>query len=87
MARNEPITTPANDIRPVANQKFLDENPAVAKLLEVARIPIEAIYEQNAKMEGGEDNKRDLQRHADQWIWQNRELFDSWIDQAKHAAG
>lgn len=48
---------------------------------------IEAIYEQNAKMEAGEDNKRDLQRHADQWIEQNRELFDSWIDQAKDAAG
>ena len=82
-----PLGWPANDIRPVANQKFLDENPAVAKFLEVARIPIAAIYEQNAKMEAGEDSKHDLQRHAEQWIEQNRELFDSWIDQAKQTAG
>ncbi|MDX1605927.1 MAG: glycine betaine/L-proline ABC transporter substrate-binding protein ProX, partial [Candidatus Competibacterales bacterium] len=51
---------PANDIQPVANQAFLDDNPAVAKLFEVARIPIDAIYAQNARMNEGEDSPRDL---------------------------
>ena len=77
---------PANDIRPVANAEFLDENPSVEKLLEVASIPIQDIFAQNAKMNGGEDSTEDLERHAEEWIAENQETFDSWIKQAKNAA-
>jgi len=81
-----PMGMPANDIRPVANQEFLDANPAAKKLLEVARIPIEDIFAQNARMEQGEDSKRDLERHAEEWIEQNQETFDSWLAEARQAA-
>lgn len=78
---------PANDIRPVANVAFLEENPAVATLLEVASIPLEDIFAQNALMQEGEDREADLQRHAREWIESNRDMFDSWIEQAREAAG
>jgi glycine betaine/proline transport system substrate-binding protein len=76
----------ANDIRPVANKEFLDENPAVRKLLEVMSIPLEDIFAQNAKMFEGEDSPEDLERHAQEWIEANRETFNNWIEQAKQAA-
>src|SRR3546814_18636391 len=44
---------PANDIRPVANSAFLDENPSVAALFEAVSLPLEDLFAQNAKMEIG----------------------------------
>jgi glycine betaine/proline transport system substrate-binding protein len=77
---------PANDIRPVANGEFLENNPAAEKLLEVASIPIQDIFAQNARMNDGEDSAEDLERHAEEWISNNQETFDNWIEQAKNAA-
>lgn len=77
---------PANDIRPVANNEFLDNNPAAAALLEVVRIPIEDIFAQNAKMNEGEDSEEDLQRHASEWIAANQDKVDQWLSKAREAA-
>jgi glycine betaine/proline transport system substrate-binding protein len=77
---------PANDIRPVANNNFLEENPAVRRLLEVAEIPLDDIFAQNARMFEGEDSEEDLQRHAEEWIEGNRETFDGWLEEARKAA-
>jgi len=76
---------PANDIRPVANSEFLEENPAARKLLEVMEVPLLDIFEQNAKMFDGEDKAEDLERHADEWIKANQEVFDGWVAEAKAA--
>jgi glycine betaine/proline transport system substrate-binding protein len=77
---------PANDIRPVVNNEFLNNNPAAAKLFEVMRIPLEDIFAQNAKMQQGEDRKEDIIRHAEEWIGNNQETFNGWVSQAKNAA-
>jgi len=77
---------PANDIRPVANKDFLSNNPAAAALLENARIPIQDVFAQNAKMNDGEDSAEDLQRHAEQWIADNRDKVDAWLKKARDAA-
>lgn len=77
---------PANDIRPVANKKFLEENPAARKLLEVMSVPLEDIFMQNARMNDGEDKKADLERHVEAWINENRQAYDGWIAEAKKAA-
>src|SRR3546814_3176889 len=53
---------PANDIRPVANSAFLDENPAVRALLENVHIPIGDIFSQNAQMNQGADSPEDLKQ-------------------------
>src|SRR5699024_13695 len=77
---------PANDIRPVANDAFLDENPAAAKLLELVRIPVQDIYAQNAQMREGADSPQDLEEQASTWIEENREQVDQWLKAAGEAA-
>lgn len=76
---------PANDIRPVANVAFLEENPAVAKLLEVMSVPLEDIFVQNARMNAGADDPEDLVQDAELWIANNKDQFDAWIKEAAAA--
>ncbi|HKJ63206.1 MAG TPA: glycine betaine/L-proline ABC transporter substrate-binding protein ProX [Hyphomicrobiales bacterium] len=76
----------ANDIRPVANKKFLEENPSVRVLLENMSIPLADIFAQNAKMNAGEDKQEDIERHASEWIKANQDVFDGWIKSAMDAA-
>jgi glycine betaine/proline transport system substrate-binding protein len=77
---------PANDIRPVANSVFLDENPAVRTLLEEVRIPVKDIFAQNAKMNNGADSPEDLEKQASQWIADHQEKVDKWLADARAAA-
>lgn len=77
---------PANDIRPVVNKQFLEDNPAAATLFKVARIPLQDIFAENAKMFAGEDKPADIERHASQWIADHQKTFDSWISKATAAA-
>lgn len=77
---------PANDIRVVANDAFLADNPAAAKLLEVMSIPLDDIFAQNALMYQGESRPADLERHADEWLAANQAEVDGWIAEAKAAA-
>lgn len=77
---------PANDIRPVVNNEFLEQNPAAKALFEQVSIPLDDIFAQNAKMFEGEDSKEDIARHAEEWIAEHSETFDGWIEEAKKAA-
>lgn len=77
---------PANDIRPVANNEFLESNPAARRLFEVVTIPLEDIFKQNAKMFEGEDSKEDIERHATEWINNHQKMFNHWLDEARKAA-
>jgi glycine betaine/proline transport system substrate-binding protein len=80
------IGWPANDIRPVANTAWLSEHPDIKRLFEVMRIPLDAIFAQNAKMYAGEDSQAAIERHVEAWIDDNRETFDGWIAEARAAA-
>lgn len=77
---------PANDIRVVANNEFLEENPAARTLFEEMSIPLEDIFAQNAQMYEGADRPEDLERQAEEWIAANQETFDGWIEAATAAA-
>ena len=77
---------PANDIQVVANNAFLDANPAARKLFEEMSIPLEDIFAQNAQMYKGESKPADLERQADEWIKANQATFDGWIEAARAAA-
>ena len=77
---------PANDIRPVANDQFLEDNPAVRKLLEAVSIPLDDIFAQNALMFEGEDSEADLERHAEEWIATHRDQVDQWLEEARAAS-
>ena len=74
------------DIRVVANKKFLADNPAAAKFLEIVKIPLGDINEQNTKMQNGEKSQRDIERHAKEWIAKNKTTWNSWLEQARAAA-
>jgi glycine betaine/proline transport system substrate-binding protein len=76
----------ANDIRPVANEDFLADNPAVETILSEARIPLDDIFAQNAKMNEGEDSPEDISRHASEWIDNNSDLVSGWLEMAREAA-
>ena len=76
----------ANDIRVVANNQFLQKNPAAKKMFEVMSIPLEDIAEQNAKMYNGEDKQSDVERHAQEWIKAHHEQWNNWLEQARKAA-
>ncbi|WP_274424481.1 glycine betaine/L-proline ABC transporter substrate-binding protein ProX [Chelativorans sp. YIM 93263] len=74
---------PANDIVPVVNSSFLGENPAVESLLQAASIPLADVFAQNAAMNEGDD---DIEQQAADWIENNRDMVDGWLDEARSAA-
>jgi glycine betaine/proline transport system substrate-binding protein len=76
----------ANDIRPLANNDFLAENPAVQTLLEKAGIPVADIFAQNARMRDGEDQPEDIVRHASEWIEANADQVNGWLEAARASA-
>ena len=75
-----------NTLRVVANNDFLAKNPAAAKLFEVATIDISDVSGQNNKMQKGENNISDIDRHVDEWVKANQATFDGWLEMARSAA-
>lgn len=74
-----PMGFPPNDIRAVANRDFLETNTAIRALLEAVKIPLDDISAQNALLIRGEDEQVDIERHAAEWIEDNRETVDEWL--------
>ena len=66
----------------LANQAFIDENPAAAKFFELAQIPIADVSAQNQLIQDGEDTPEDIRGHAEAWVEENQAEFDSWIEEA-----
>lgn len=77
---------PVNDIRVLANNDFIENNPAVRTLLEEVSVPLEFLFSQNAEMYAGADTHEDLQRQAAEWIEANREEVDAWLAAARAAS-
>lgn len=75
-----------NSERVVVNKAFADANPAAKKLFEVAKLNINAVSAQNKLISDGENTQADIERHTDNWIKNNRALFDSWLEAARKAA-
>ena len=73
---------PANDIVPVVNSAFLEDNAAVRALFEQVNIPLTDIFEQNAAMQEGDD---DIEAQATAWIEENRAQVDEWLQAARAA--
>lgn len=70
---------PSTQYYVAANAKWVEENPAAVKFLESWQMALEDRVKQNDLMRAGENRDRDLKRHADQWIADNRVEFDQWI--------
>ena len=74
-----------SDINVVANNRFLTDNPAAAKLFEVMSVPLDDISNQNNLMVGGENSQEEIDIHAEAWIVKNQEMFDGWLAEARQA--
>ena len=74
-----------DDIRILANQEFLSENPGVKRLFEQIKIPVDDINQQNELLKNGEKSLEDIRRHAREWIKKNQAEFDGWVAEAKKA--
>lgn len=75
-----------SDIRIVANKKFAEENPAAKRFFELFSIPLADINRQNNLLYQGEKSEKDIQRHAKEWIANNKATWDNWLKQAREAA-
>ncbi len=72
----------SNDIQVTANNDFLDENPAARALLDAIVLPVFDVSLANVSQTDGE-SPNDL---AVQWIADNRDMVDTWLDAARAAA-
>ncbi len=75
-----------NSQRIISNLDFANQNPAAAKLFELAQLPINDVSAQNKLIAEGEDSDQDIEMHAKQWIERNQKRFDFWLKKARAAA-
>ena len=76
-----------SSIRIVANNTFLEQNPAARRLFEMVKIDPQDINRQNLLMRQGQNTQADIERHAKLWIQTNRAQVDGWLGEARAAAG
>lgn len=73
-------------LRIFANKEFLTANPVVKRWFELVQIPAEDMNVESLYIKDGEDSPEDIRRHAKEWVENNQELFDSWLEEAKKAS-
>ena len=76
----------SSDIKVVANNDMLADNPAVGALFEAMKLSLADIAAQNDLMNAGEDSQEDIERHVDDWIAANQATWDEWLQTARDAA-
>ncbi|NET28380.1 glycine betaine/L-proline ABC transporter substrate-binding protein ProX [Okeania sp. SIO1I7] len=72
-------------LRIFANKEFLAANPVAKRWFELVQIPTEDMNVESLYIKDGEDSPEDIRRHAKEWIENNQELFDRWLEEAKKA--
>ncbi len=75
-----------SDIQIVANNTFVEKNPAAKKFFEVFTLPLTDINAQNTRMNAGEKSAKDIDRHVDEWISNNQSTWNGWLAEARKAA-
>ncbi|MEO1096059.1 MAG: glycine betaine/L-proline ABC transporter substrate-binding protein ProX [Cyanobacteria bacterium J06638_28] len=75
-----------NQVQVVANREFIESNPAAERWFEQVLIPTEDIIAQSELLQQGENKPADIRRHAEEWVQNNREQFDGWLEEARAAA-
>ncbi|MCL2923871.1 MAG: glycine betaine/L-proline ABC transporter substrate-binding protein ProX [Trichodesmium sp. MAG_R04] len=70
----------------VANKKFIESNPVAKKWFELVEIPIADMNRESLRIKEGEDKEEDILRHAQEWVTNNQEQYDNWLEIARQAA-
>jgi glycine betaine/proline transport system substrate-binding protein len=79
------IGFPVDRMRIVANKQFIADHPSAQQFLTLIEIPPEDMNQESLRIKEGEDSPEDIRRHAQEWVEENQERFDSWIEQARKA--
>ncbi|NET25949.1 glycine betaine/L-proline ABC transporter substrate-binding protein ProX [Okeania sp. SIO1I7] len=69
--------------RIVANKKFLKNNLVAKRWFELVQIPVADMSEESLRIKEGEDQPEDILRHAQEWIKNNQQIYDSWLEKAR----
>jgi len=69
----------------VANKKFLEANPVAKRWFELVEIPIEDMNVESLRIKEGEDKPEDILRHAQEWIKNHQQSYDSWLETARQS--
>lgn len=70
----------------LATDKFLADNPAAAKFLELVKIDINDVSAENKLMADGAASSEDIDKHVADWIAAHQAEFDGWVAAAADAA-
>lgn len=76
---------PAADIKVTARNEFLAVNPSARALFEQVQLKVLDVALANVKYDTGETSPEDLERHAQEWITENRPTVDQWLAEARAA--
>lgn len=76
----------ANDISVVANNDFLQANPAAQKLFQEVSIPLKDISHMTARILNGKDSHEEIQGMAKDWISDHQDEVKGWLKDARQAA-
>ena len=75
---------PKTKQRIAANKQFLADNPMAKRWLELVQVPAKNINEESLRIKEGENKPEDIRRHAEEWVENHQELFNSWLDKARN---
>ena len=70
----------------VANKKFLEANPVARKWFELVQIPVADMNVESLLIKEGEDKPEDILRHAQEWVKNNQQKYDNWLETARKEA-
>lgn len=76
----------ADDIQAVANNAFLEANPAAASILATVQIAVTDVSEMTLRISQGEDSDAAVAAMAVEWVESNRAQVDAWLAEARAAA-
>ncbi|MDJ0553293.1 MAG: glycine betaine/L-proline ABC transporter substrate-binding protein ProX [Microcoleaceae cyanobacterium MO_207.B10] len=69
--------------RIVANKKFLEANPVAKKWFELVQISVADMNAESLRIKEGENKPEDILRHAQEWVKNHQEKYDSWLEKAR----
>ena len=70
----------------VANKKFLEANPVAKRWFQLVQISIADMNAESLRIKEGENQPEDILRHAQEWVKNNQQLYDSWLETARNEA-
>ena len=77
---------PRSEQRIVANKQFLEANPVAKKWFELVQISAADMNAESLLIKKGEDKPEDILRHAQEWVKNNQQLYDNWLETARKEA-